>query len=91
MMVFAGSAVAAPLMGQPTDGGIDLQPAATALRQQAINFHTWVLLPILFGISILVLGLLLWCIVRFNARANPTPARFTTTPPSRCCGPSCRC
>ena len=31
----------------------------------------------LFGISLLVLGLLLWCIVRFNAKANPTPARFT--------------
>jgi cytochrome c oxidase subunit 2 len=77
MTALAGSALAAPLMGQPTNGGIDLQPAATTLRQQAIDFHTWVLLPILFGISLLVLGLLLWCIVRFNARANPTPARFT--------------
>ena len=77
MTVLCGNAVAAPLMGQPTNGGIDLQPAATALRQQAIDFHTWVLLPILFGISLLVLFLLLWCIVRYNARSNPKPAQFT--------------
>jgi cytochrome c oxidase subunit 2 len=42
-----------------------------------MGFHTWILLPVLFGISFLVLGLLLWCIVRYNAKANPTPARFT--------------
>lgn len=73
----AGQVFAADLMGQPTPGGIDLQPAATDLRAQAIWFHTWILLPVLFGISALVLALLLWCIVRYNARANPKPARFT--------------
>ncbi len=73
----AGQAFAGEILGQPIDGGINLQPAATDLRQEAMNFHTWVLLPILFGISALVLGLLLWCVVRYNARANPKPARFT--------------
>ncbi|HEX3919791.1 MAG TPA: cytochrome c oxidase subunit II [Caulobacteraceae bacterium] len=68
---------AADLMGQPTDGAIDFQPAASALRQRAIDFHSFVLLPILFGISLLVLGLLLWCVFRFNAKANPVPKRFT--------------
>jgi cytochrome c oxidase subunit II len=76
-LFIAGQAVAADLLGQPTDGGVNFQPAATVLRQEAIDFHTKVLLPVLFGISLLVLGLLLWCIVRYNARANPTPARFT--------------
>jgi cytochrome c oxidase subunit 2 len=70
-------AFAADTLGQPTDGAIDFQPAATALRQQAMNFHTFILLPVLFGISALVLGLLLWCIIRYNKRANQTPARFT--------------
>jgi cytochrome c oxidase subunit 2 len=28
-----------------------------------------------------VLGLLLWCIIRYNAKANPTPARFTHNTP----------
>ena len=76
-LAVAGQVFAADTLGQPTDGAIDLQPAATDLRTQAMGFHTWVLLPILFGISALVLALLLWCIVRYNARANPTPARFT--------------
>lgn len=74
---FAVQAFAADTLGQPTDGAVTFQPAATALRQRAMDFHTWILLPVLFGISALVLGLLLWCIIRYNKRANPTPARFT--------------
>jgi cytochrome c oxidase subunit 2 len=70
-------AFAADRIGQPTDGAIDFQPGVTKLRLDAMAFHTWILLPVLFGISFLVLGLLLWCIFRFNHRANPTPARFT--------------
>jgi cytochrome c oxidase subunit 2 len=73
----SAQAFAADLVGQPTDGAIDFQPGVTHLREQVMSFHNWILLPVLFGISLLVLGLLLWCIVRFNARANPTPARFT--------------
>jgi cytochrome c oxidase subunit 2 len=76
-LFLAGQAFAGDLMGQPTDGALDFQPAATALRQKAMDFHFWILLPVLFGISLLVLGLLLWCIVRYNAKANPVPARFT--------------
>ena len=70
-------AFAADKIGQPTDGAIDFQPGVTKLRIDAMWFHTWILLPVLFGISILVLALLLWCIVRYNAKANPQPARFT--------------
>ncbi|MFI4975939.1 MAG: cytochrome c oxidase subunit II [Caulobacterales bacterium] len=67
---------AADKLGQPTDGAIDLQPAATELRQHAIDFHN-MLLFIITAITLLVLALLLWCIVRYNRRANPTPAKFT--------------
>jgi cytochrome c oxidase subunit 2 len=77
MMAIGARVFAADLVGQPTDKAIDFQPGVTQLRLDAMNFHTWILLPVLFGISALVLGLLLWCIVRYNARANPTPARFT--------------
>ena len=73
----AGQVWAGDLMGQPTDRAIDFQPAATELRQRAMDFHSFILLPVLFGISLLILGLLLWIIVRYNAKANPTPARFT--------------
>jgi cytochrome c oxidase subunit II len=71
----AGQVWAGDLMGQPTDRAIDFQPAATDLRQRAMDFHNFILLPVLFGISLLILGLLLWII--YNAKRNPTPARFT--------------
>ena len=73
----AGQALAGDLVGQPTDGAIYFQPGVTDLRQKAEDFHTWILLPVCVGISALVLGLMLWCMLRYNARANPTPARFT--------------
>jgi cytochrome c oxidase subunit 2 len=41
-----------------------------------ISFHNF-LLPIIIFISVFVLGLLLWVIVRYNRRANPTPRKFT--------------
>jgi len=75
---FSAQAFAADqLYGQPTDGAIDFQPGVTELRLRAMSFHTWILMPILVGISVLVLGLLLWCVFRYNAKSNPTPARFT--------------
>jgi len=65
------------LIGQPTDGGIGLQPAASPLMEQARQFHDFLLVPIIAGICLLVLGLLLWVIIRYNKRANPTPARWS--------------
>jgi cytochrome c oxidase subunit 2 len=65
------------LLGQPTPGGISLQPAASIMKHEAIKFHDWLLLPIIVGITLFVLALLLICIVRFNHRANPTPAKFS--------------
>lgn len=65
------------LMGQPTDGALGLQPAASQLKQDAIRFHDAVLLPIITIICLLVLGLLVWIVVRYNKRANPTPARWS--------------
>jgi len=73
----SAAAWAADTIGQPTDRAIDFQPGVTELRQRAVDFHNLILLPILVVITLLVLGLLLWCIIRYNRRANPTPARFT--------------
>nr|WP_255567951.1 cytochrome c oxidase subunit II [Brevundimonas sp. PAMC22021] len=73
----AGLAAAQDLMGQPTPGGIDLQPAAAPLKHDAIFFHNIVLMPIITVITLLVLGLLIWIVVRYNKRANPTPARWS--------------
>jgi len=55
---------------------IDLMPAATAHMQDVHDFHN-LLLVIITGISAFVLGLLLWVMVRYNARANPKPATWS--------------
>ncbi len=65
------------LLGQPTPGGIDLQPAAAPLKHDAIAFHNFVLMPIITGITLLVLGLILWIAFRYNKRRNPVPARWS--------------
>ena len=77
MAAISSEAFAAELVGQPRDGALNFQPGVTELRHRVMDFHNFILLPVLFGISILVLGLLLWCIFRYNAKSNPTPARFT--------------
>lgn len=63
-------------VGGPTSGGIDLQPAATQIMRDIREFHGF-LLPIIVVVSAFVLALLLWVIVRYNRRANPTPRKFT--------------
>ncbi|NBB53186.1 cytochrome c oxidase subunit II, partial [Rhizobium sp. CRIBSB] len=73
----AGSAMAEDLMGQPTPGGYGLQPAASPLKVEAHHFHDFILLPIIVGISLLVLGLLAWIAIRYNKKANPVPAKWS--------------
>ncbi|HEY9237145.1 MAG TPA: cytochrome c oxidase subunit II, partial [Phenylobacterium sp.] len=70
-------AFAEELMGQPTPGGIGLQPAASPLKHAAHNFHDFILLPIITIISLFVLALLVWVAVRYNKRANPVPAKWS--------------
>jgi cytochrome c oxidase subunit 2 len=73
----SGQARAVELLGQPTPGAIDLQRSAAPLRDDVIFFHNWILLPIITLIVLLVLGLLAWCAIRYNRKANPTPARWS--------------
>lgn len=75
------SALAADLVGQPTPGAIDMQPGVTPLKLQAIAFHNYILLPIITVITLFVMALLTWCVVRYNKRANPVPARWSHNTP----------
>jgi len=78
MAVFAATPTwAQDLMGQPTPNGIGLQPAAAPLKHDAIWFHDIVLMPVITFITLLVLGLLIWIIIRYNKKSNPTPARWS--------------
>jgi cytochrome c oxidase subunit 2 len=74
-------AAAADLLGRPTPGAYDMQPGAAPLRDSAIWFHNWLLFPIAAAISIFVLALLVYVVVRFNKRANPVPARWSHNTP----------
>ncbi len=60
-----------PGVGMPTDK-ISLQPQVTPIGQEAAWFHNDILVPMMAIISIFVLILLIWVIIRYNARANPT-------------------
>jgi cytochrome c oxidase subunit 2 len=83
-MLFSAQAFAAGAgdkMGQPTDKAMDLQPAASSLKADAIFFHNAILLPIITAIVLFVLVLLLIVIFRFNKKSNPTPAKWSHNTP----------
>jgi cytochrome c oxidase subunit 2 len=51
-----------------------MQNPVTVLARDAADFHE-LLVWIITAITLFVLGLLVYCIVRFNERANPTPSK----------------
>ena len=53
---------------------LGFQEAASPVMERIDGFHDF-LLFVTGGICLFVLALLLFCIVRFNARANPTPSK----------------
>jgi cytochrome c oxidase subunit 2 len=63
-------------VGQP-DGRAALQDQFTPIGEEGAWFHDWILMPAITAISIFVLLLLLWVIVRYRRSANPTPSRTT--------------
>jgi cytochrome c oxidase subunit 2 len=63
--------------GQPTPGEIGMQDSVTPIADSIHVFHNGILLWTTILVSLLVLVLLAIIVIRFNKRANPTPARFT--------------
>ena len=53
------------------------QDQYTADGEYALWMHDWILLPVITAISLFVLLLLLYTIVKFNRRANPVPSKTT--------------
>lgn len=64
-------------VGMPKPKEVDFQEQFTENGQYAKWINNAILLPIITIISLFVLGLLLWVIVRFNRRANPLPSKTT--------------
>lgn len=70
----ASTAIARATTPEPWQMG--LQPGASTVRHHIESFATftfWIIVPV----TLFVLGLLIWVIVRFNAKANPVPSRTT--------------
>src|SRR5215510_586671 len=72
----AAGGVAFAGMGQPSPWQMGFQQSAAPTMDDITWFHNFVLW-IITGITIFVLALLLIIMVKFNAKANPTPSRTT--------------
>jgi cytochrome c oxidase subunit II len=73
-MLTTGFAHAQTPGGQPTDWQMGLPQPATAIMEEIRwfeQFTLWFIIPI----TLLVLFLLAWCMIRYRASANPTPSR----------------
>jgi len=68
------------IIGAPKDRGIAFQPAATSLAE-GLHRLDGIILAIITIICIFVIGLVIYTILRFNRRANPTPATFSHNSP----------
>ncbi|HJW41920.1 MAG TPA: cytochrome c oxidase subunit II [Rhizomicrobium sp.] len=68
-LAWATSALALPYNYE-----MGMQPAASPVMERIESFHTF-LLYIIVAVSLFVLALLIWIILRYNARANPVPSK----------------
>ncbi|WP_417514401.1 cytochrome c oxidase subunit II [Minwuia sp.] len=68
------SAPAFAELGQGAPWGLGMQDSASPLMQEMIDFHD-ILLVIITAITLFVLGLLIWVMVRFSEKRNPTPSK----------------
>ena len=69
-----------PVIGVPQAGGTGFQPAATSLAAE-LQWLDGFLLVIITVITLFVMGLLGWVIVRYRRTHNPDPAQFTHNSP----------
>jgi cytochrome c oxidase subunit II len=74
--ILTGAEAALAGLGQPSPWQVGLQQSASPVMDNIIWFHDF-LLYIISGIAGFVLVLLVVVMVRFNARANPSPSRTT--------------
>jgi cytochrome c oxidase subunit 2 len=74
LLLAGGTAFAG--MGQPSPWQMGLQQSAAPTMDDIIWFHN-IVLWIIIVITLFVLALLLYIMVKFNAKANPTPSKTT--------------
>ncbi|HZV56039.1 MAG TPA: cytochrome c oxidase subunit II [Sphingobium sp.] len=62
-------------VGMPKPGQMNFQDQASPTGHYAYWMHSWVLMPVITAITLLVLALLLWVMVRYRRGANPVASR----------------
>jgi cytochrome c oxidase subunit 2 len=62
-------------VGMPRPGETYFQDQVTSTGKYAYWMHTAILMPLITVISLFVLGLMLWAIVRFRRAANPVASK----------------
>jgi cytochrome c oxidase subunit II len=67
----------APGIGMPKAAEYDFQEQFSDNGKYAKWINNSILIPIIFAISIFVLGLLMWIVVRYRRSANPVPSKTT--------------
>ncbi|TAL33701.1 MAG: cytochrome c oxidase subunit II [Alphaproteobacteria bacterium] len=67
----------AGMIGAPINGELGFQPGASPMKEQMIAFHDGTLMPIITAISAFVMFLLIFVMIRYNAKANPVPSKTT--------------
>jgi len=73
----AGAPAAHAIEGYAKPWQMGLQDAASPSMEGIHWFHNGLLLPLITVITLFVLALLIYVMVKFNARANPSPSRTT--------------
>jgi cytochrome c oxidase subunit 2 len=76
LVILAAGAAQSATLGQPSPWEMNFQPAATPIMEFIETFHFW-LLVIITLIMVFVTILLLYVMIRFNAKSNPKPSRVT--------------
>lgn len=76
VLVLGVGSTGASALGQPEPWQMGFQEAVTPVMHDLTAFHN-LLLFIIISIALLVLGLMAYVCVRFNAKKNPTPSKAT--------------
>ncbi|MEQ8510058.1 MAG: cytochrome c oxidase subunit II [Rhodospirillaceae bacterium] len=63
-----------PTPSFPVPWQLNLQTPVSPVAEMMYDFHTF-LLWIITLISVFVLGLLIWCAIRYNSKSNPIPSK----------------
>lgn len=73
MLAMSGTALAA----QPKDKAIGFQEPVTPVMEMLVNFHNYMIMPIIVAITLFVMVLMAYILFRFNHKRNPVPSKTT--------------